>query len=138
MLPNTLFALVVSPEGNNCFEQLKSVLKKQQIEPYSAKSCEELARLLDQTRPELIFTAKLLCDGTWRDVIHMSEGVPVPTSVIVVGEDNDVRFYILAMDYGAFDFIVPPFEDDAIAHVVRVAADSVRRRRESHAKSAAA
>jgi FixJ family two-component response regulator len=68
----------------------------------------------------------------------LSESVSVPPNVIVVGEKKDIRIYILATDYGAFDFILPPFEDDAISHVVRVASESVRRRREFHAVSAVA
>jgi two-component system nitrogen regulation response regulator GlnG len=138
MLPKRLFALVVSNEDDNCFQELKGVLKKQRIEIYSAESCEEVARLLDQTHPELVFTAKFLDDGTWRDVVRLAESVAVPTNVILVGQNDDVRLYISAMDYGAFDFILPPFEEDAIAHVVRVASDSVHRRRESLATTAVA
>ena len=138
MLSKKLFALAVSHEEDRCIQELKAALKKQQIEIYSAESCEEVARLLDQTHPELVFTAKLLSDGTWRDVIHLAENVSVPTSVIVVSKDDDTRFYLSAMDYGAFDFILPPFEEDAIAHVVRAASESVRRRRESQAIKAVA
>lgn len=132
-----LFALVASSK-NRCFHDLKATLKKQSVEVYSSDRCQEVARLLDQTHPELVFTAKLLSDGTWRNVIYLSEKASVPTSVIVVGENKDTRFYLSAMDYGAFDFILPPFEEDAIAHVVRVASESVRRRREFQAVKAVA
>lgn len=138
MLPKKLFALLVASEPDDCIQELKAVLKQQQIEIYSAESCEEVERLLDQTHPELVFTAKLLGDGTWRDVIHMAESVSVPTNVIVVSQHNDIRFYISAMDYGAFDFILPPFEADAIAHAVHMASESVRRKRESQAIKAVA
>ena len=137
-MPKKLFVLAVSPDGDNCIQELKGVLKKQQIDIYSAESCEEVARLLDQTHPELIFTAKLLRDGTWRNVIHLSESLSVPTNVIVVGDYQDISLYLSAMDYGAFDFILPPFEEDAIAHVVRAASESLRRRRESQATIAVA
>ncbi|HKT13070.1 MAG TPA: response regulator [Terriglobia bacterium] len=138
MLPKKLFALLVASELDDCIQELKAVLKQQQIEIYSAETCEEVERLLDQTHPELVFTAKLLNDGTWRDVIHMAENVSVPTNVIVVSHHNDIRFYISAMDYGAFDFILPPFETDAIAHAVRMASESVRRKRVSQAMEAVA
>ena len=137
MSQKKLFALVASG-GSGHLQELKTALKKQAVEVYSSDSCEEVERLLDQTHPELVFTSKLLSDGTWRDVVHMAEGVPVPTNIIVVSEDNDIRFYVSAMDYGAFDFICPPFQDDAIAHVVRSASESVRRRRESYAMKAVA
>ncbi|HET7213386.1 MAG TPA: response regulator [Terriglobia bacterium] len=138
MLPKKLFALLVAPEPDDCIQELKAVLKQQQIEIYSAESCEEVERLLDQTHPELVFTSKLLSDGTWRDVIHMAENISVPTNVIVVSKHNDIRFYTAAMDYGAFDFILPPFETDAITHAVCMASESVRRKRVSQAMKAVA
>jgi two-component system, NtrC family, nitrogen regulation response regulator GlnG len=138
MLAKKPFALAVALEEDGCIQELKEALKKQQIEIYSAESCQEVARLLDQTHPELVFTGKLLSDGTWRDVIHLAEKVSVPTNVIVVSKHNDTRFYLSAMDYGAFDFILPPFEEDAVAHVVQAASKSVRRRRESQAIKAVA
>lgn len=128
MIQNKVFALLISGEDKS-FNTLRDMLKTQGIEVWSSQSCEEVARLLDQAHPELIFTATMLPDGTWRHVVRLSERVSVPTSVIVVGEHKDIRLYISAMDYGAFDFILPPFESDAISHVTRVAADSVRRRR---------
>ena len=133
-----LFALLVASEPDDCIQELKAVLKQQQVEIYCAESCEEVERLLDQTHPELVFTAKFLSDGTWRDVIHMAENISVPTNVIVVSKRNDIRFYISAMDYGAFDFILPPFETDAIARAVRMASESVRRKRISQAMEAVA
>lgn len=138
MLPKKTFALAVSPEGDRCFQDLKAILKKQHIEVYGAESCEAVGRLLDQTHPELIFTPKLLCDGTWRDIIHLSERVSVPINVIVVAQNKDVRFYLSAMDYGAFDFILPPFENEAVAHVVRTAVENVLRKRKTQAIKAVA
>lgn len=138
VLPKKPFALAVAREKDHCFQELKTALKKQQVEIYSAKSCEEVARLLDQTHPELVFTAKLLEDGTWRDIIRLSENVSVPSNVVVVAETKDIRIYVLAMDNGAFDFILPPFEEGAIAHVVRAAFESACRRRVSQAAKAVA
>lgn len=138
MFPKKLFVLAVARERDNWFQDLKTVLKKQQVEIYCAKSCEQVARLLDQTHPEVVFTARLLKDGTWRDIIRLTENVSVPTNVVVVAENKDIHFYISAMDYGAFDFIQPPFEEDAIAQVVHAASESVRRKRLSQARLAVA
>jgi hypothetical protein len=74
----------------------------------------------------------------WRDIVHLSECVSVPPKVIVVGENKDIGIYILAMDEGAFVSSFLTFEDEAIAHVVRVVSESVRSRREFHAVSAVA
>ena len=132
------FAILVSAE-NRPFQDLKAALKRLEVETYSATDCEQVARLLDQTHPELIFTAALLSDRTWRDVVRLSENASVPTSVIVVGEFKDARLFVSSLDYGAFDCVFPPFEEDsAIARVVRMASESTRHRRESQALSAVA
>jgi DNA-binding NtrC family response regulator len=137
MSQKNLSALVASGRSNYS-QDLQAALKRQAVEVYRTRTCVGVEHLLKKTHPELIFTAKLLSDGTWRDVVHLAERVPVPTNVIVVSEDNDPRFYISAMDYGVFDFISPPFQDEAVAHIVRLASESVRRKRGACGMKAAA
>ncbi len=132
MAQRKLFALLVS-DGDESFESLREVLKSSGTEVWNARTCAEAARLLDQTHPHLIFTATQHGDGTWRDIITLAEKASVATNVIVVGESKDIRLYIAAMEPGAFDFILPPFESEPVGHVIRVAAEDVRRRREAQA-----
>jgi FixJ family two-component response regulator len=49
--------------------------------------------------------------------------------VIVVARVVDTRFYVEAIEAGAFDFIVPPFNAADLAYVVRCAVDNVLARR---------
>ena len=137
MAQKKLFAILVS-DGNDSFRELKLLLQGQGIEIGSARTCAELSRLLDQTHPELVFTATRLSDGTWTDILGMAEKSAVPTDVIVVGKCKDTGLYLNTMDRGASDFILPPFETDAMVHVVRVAGENVRRQRETQAMKAVA
>jgi DNA-binding NtrC family response regulator len=132
-----VFALLAANHEAS-LEDLKVLLKSQAIETWSARSCEEVERLLDQTHPDLIFTDERLSDGTWIDILNVTEKSSVPTNVIVVGKSKDIGLYLSTMDYGAFDFIVPPFEPVLMAHVVRVAAEDVRHRRKEQAVRTAA
>ena len=125
-------------DGDKSLESLRFLLKSQGVDFWMSRSCADAARLLEQTHPELIFTASQHADGTWRDVMMLAERATVATNVIVVGKCRDVRLYLLAMEYGAFDFIFPPFEPEHIGHVVRVAAEDVRSRREAQALKAVA
>ena len=137
MAQRNLFALLVS-DGDESFESLRGLLKSQGIEVWSSRTCAEAARIVDKTHPEIVFTATQHADGTWRDVIIMAENATEATNVIVVGKSNDTRLYLATMDYGAFDFVLPPFEPEPIRHVVRVATEAVRRRRGAQALKAIA
>jgi hypothetical protein len=53
-------------------------------EPWTSKA-EVLATcclLADLTHQGLIFTGRLFSDGTWRNIIHMTERIAVPTGFI--------------------------------------------------------
>ncbi len=137
MAQKKLFALLVQG-AEESFTKLKSLLKEQSVEVWSAQTCAEVARLLDQTHPELIFTCTKFPDGSWRDFVNLGENASSPVNVIVVGNCQETRLYLATMDEGAFDFILPPFESESLAHVVNVAADNVRSRRGEKALSAVA
>lgn len=132
MATKNTFALLVSGR-NDPLDDLKAALKNQGIEIWSARSCEEVEHLLDQTHPELVFTDTSLSDGTWANIVSLAEQASVPTAVVVVAAHPDTQLYISTMEHGAFDFIVPPFEADAMNHVLRTAVESVRRQRDRQA-----
>ena len=132
MARNGVFALLVHDRPSP-LESLKTDLKNLAVKTWSARSLDEAAKLLDQTHPELVFTDTQLADGTWSEVVSLAERVGAPANVIVVGSQVDIRVYVSAMESGAFDFIVPPLEPGSLAHVVGVAIDNVRRRREAEA-----
>ena len=50
-------------------------------------------------------------------------------NVIVVARVVDTRFYVEAIETGAFDFLAPPFTATDLAYVVRSALDNVTARR---------
>ena len=77
----------------------------------------------------LVFTDKQLPDGTWADVLAVAEQATQPVNVIVVARIVDTRFYVEAIETGAFDFLAPPFNATDLAYVVRTALDNVHARR---------
>jgi DNA-binding NtrC family response regulator len=132
MARNGAFVLLVHDRPNP-LESLKTDLKNLSVKTWSAKSLDEAAKLLDQTRPDLVFTDTQLADGTWSEVVSLTERAGAPADVIVVGSHVDSSVYISAMESGAFDFIVPPLAPKSLAHIVGVAIDNVRRRRDAEA-----
>lgn len=131
------FALLVH-ERPAPLEALKSALREISVETFSVNSCEEARRLLPQTEPHIVFTDTSLPDGTWADVVDMAENAGSPVNVIVVGANKNVKFYISALERGAYDFVLPPFERQALDYVVHSAGDNARLRRHALARAAVA
>jgi FixJ family two-component response regulator len=82
-----------------------------------------------------VFTDVQLADGNWADVLTLASNATAPVNVIVVAHFIDMKFYIQAIERGAFDFIVPPFARLELQHVVRIAAENALTRRRKMASS---
>ena len=82
-----------------------------------------------QNPAPLVFTDTELPDGTWADILAEAERAAQPVNVIVVARVVDRRFYVEAIETGAFDFLAPPFVATDLAYVVRTALDNVVARR---------
>jgi len=132
---DSLTALLIYDQPHP-LESLRAVLKDLNglsVETCSVRTCEEARRMVRQTQPQLIFTDTSLPDGSWRDVVGMAEKASSPVDVIVVGAHQDIRLYVSVLEGGAFDFVLPPFEHQALHFVVESARHDVRRRRQEHA-----
>ena len=114
-------------------ESLKPVLRDLSVETLSVRTCEEAGRLITHTEPQLVFTDTSLPDGSWADVVRIAERACSPVDVIVVGAKEDIRLYLSALEEGAFDFVLPPFEHEALEFVVESAQQDVRRRKSARA-----
>jgi DNA-binding NtrC family response regulator len=109
---------------------LKGALERQGLHVLQAESRAQAKRLLGGLNPiPLVFTDAQLPDGTWADILAVAGKAAAPVNVIVVARVVDTRFYVEAIETGAFDFIAPPFTSTDLAYVVRSALDNVAARR---------
>ena len=131
------FALVAHERSEPC-ESLKPVLRRFGVDAFSVRSCGGAFRLLEQTHPHLIFTDTQLPDGTWVDLVNIVEDAAVPACVILVGFPKDQEIFQTSIHDGAFGFLSPPFEGEAVSRLITRAMALVRARRERHSRTAAA
>src|SRR5579863_10620138 len=104
--------------------ELKPVLERLGFETSRARSCTEAeAALACLEPPVLIFADTMLTDGAWTDVQSLAEHSAAP--VIVVSRFVDLLFYLEVLERGASDYMVPSFQQDDVAYVVRVDRKSV-------------
>ena len=116
---------------------LNQCLEGQRIATLRVQDCAEARRVLESASPpQLVFTDTSLPDGTWEKVVELAGSASLPVNVIVVARWVDTRFYVDAIEAGAFDFITPPFENAELEHVVSCAVDSVSARRRASASPA--
>jgi two-component system response regulator PilR (NtrC family) len=109
---------------------LKGALERQGMSIIHAESQAQAKRMLGGLSPApLVFTDTQLPDGTWADILALAEKAAQPVNVIVVARVVDTRFYVQAIEAGAFDFLAPPFNATDLAYVVRTAHDNVVGRR---------
>lgn len=111
---------------------LQRELRAQAVEVQSAESCKDIHALLASPNPpELVLTDLRLPDGTWEDVVRISQSASLPVNVIVVSRLADIRLYMDVLQKGGFDFITPPFQTSELAHVLRAAFGNASRQRDT-------
>ena len=118
--------------NSDTLRDLQQVLERQGVCVAQGVSCADAKRLLGGPSPfPLVFAESQLPDGTWVDILALAEKAARPVNVIVVARLVDTRFYVEAIEAGAFDFIAPPFNSTDIRYVMRTALDNVIARRTS-------
>jgi DNA-binding NtrC family response regulator len=128
-MSDRITALLVH-QNSETMSTLKAALERQGMRIAQAGSRLAAKRALGGLTPApLVFTDTHLPDGTWADIIAVAGNTKQPVNVIVVARTVDTRFYVEAIETGAFDFIAPPFNETDLAHVVRSALDNVLARR---------
>jgi DNA-binding NtrC family response regulator len=117
-------------QNSDTLRLLKCALERQGMGVVQAESSAQAKRMLGGLNPApLVFTDVQLPDGRWADIVAAAEKAAQPVNVIVVARVVDTRFYVEAIETGAFDYIAPPFAATDLAHVVRCAMDNVLSRR---------
>ena len=124
-------------QNSETLATLKLALERQGMRILQAGSRAVAKRMLGGLNPApLVFTDTQLPDGTWADILAVAEKAKRPVNVIVVARLVNTRFYVEAIEAGAFDFIAPPFNATDLAYVVRSAVDNVVARRSTQALAA--
>jgi DNA-binding NtrC family response regulator len=136
-MPERFLALFVHDRPQP-FEALKQTLGNVDVETCSVNTCKEAANLFAQIEPHVVFTDRILPDGSWVDIVICAEHATAPCNVIVVDAIEDTKLYLSVMEQGAYDFVVPPFEPRMTTQMVRSAFLNARNRRQAQARAAVA
>jgi DNA-binding NtrC family response regulator len=120
MVPSKFFAFFVC-DASGSSDSPKVVLQGSSVEAWSGQVCEEMAQLFD-SKPRFAVTDMVLPGGICVEYL-----VPVekaPTTGVFLGTESEGNSRMTAPEYVAGDFILPPFELQALAHVLKRAANN--------------
>lgn len=128
------FKALIVHHNSETLTALRGALERLGMTLIHAETRAHAKRLLAGLHPlPLVFTDTHLPDGTWADILALASKAAQPVNVIVVARVVNTRFYVEAIEAGAFDFLAPPFNATDLAYVVRTAVDNVVARRTAHA-----
>ena len=86
------------------------------------RSCAEARKCLSgKSIPAALFCETSLPDGTWSDVLSLAASARTRIPVVIVSRVVDIELYLNALEHGAADFIVPPFCQQDVSHVMSCA-----------------
>jgi len=85
---------------------------------------------IQREKPDVILCEASLPDGTWKDLLAAISGGANPPYLIVTSHLADERLWAEALNLGAYDVLVTPFDP---VEVYRVVGAACRHHRERHA-----
>lgn len=111
-------------------ESLHLALERMGVRLLRVRQLEEAKEVLGRFNPpHLFFADTILKDALWSSAVEIASHASQPVNVILVSRVPDTTLYLAALECGAFDFIVPPFEQAGLGYVVNSAYRDVVRRR---------
>jgi DNA-binding NtrC family response regulator len=73
---------------------------------------------LRQESYHVILTEAALPDGYWLDVLQLARQAAPEPQVIVTDVNADARFWAEALNLGAFDLLVQPFDESEVRRIL--------------------
>jgi DNA-binding response OmpR family regulator len=111
--------VLLSYQNGKLFDGLSKVLESLGLRVTEAHTLADLRTHLRESENFLaIFAEESITGGSWRSVRTIASQAPTPLPVIVVAPFVDVTDYLDSMEQGASDYVVPPFLNTDIAHVL--------------------
>jgi len=108
--------LFVSPhldDARRLSEMLSSWLDLDQV----AGLRQARAQLVER-RYHVIVTAGVLLDGSWRDVLELAREMAPGTEVILTDPVADASLWAEALNLGAYDLLVQPFDEAEVRRIL--------------------
>lgn len=91
------------------------------INLHHVATCKEALRFVDIRRPSIIVVEQTLPDGDWKDVLKGIYAFESPPHVIVSSRLADEHLWAEALNLGAYDVLLEPFEHSEVELIIKQA-----------------
>jgi DNA-binding NtrC family response regulator len=86
-----------------------------------ARSIEEASEKLSTSPIPVILCEENLPDGTWKDLLALTERQASPCYVVVTSQSADDRLWAEVLNLGAYDVLAKPFDSKEVFRVIGLA-----------------
>ncbi|MFN3787905.1 MAG: sigma-54-dependent transcriptional regulator [Sulfurihydrogenibium azorense] len=105
---------------------LKRILNKENIEVYDFESGEEALEKVKSINPDFVFLDIGLKNFNGLEILKSITSLKSYPYVVIISGHSEYKYLIQAMKYGAFDYIVKPFDIERIKQVVNEIKESLK------------
>ena len=113
--------LFVSPSVQDV-TSLTAMLAEASIRVTHSTSVWDACKELKKQRFSAVLTEAELHDGGWRDILNFARALSPPAEVVVTDRWADARFWAEALNLGAYDLLVQPFQGVEVRRILSSAA----------------
>jgi DNA-binding NtrC family response regulator len=117
------------------FGALTSALNDLGVETYGVRTWDAAKVLIGQYRPLVVFVELTTWHRIREDIIATASEADQAFAAVVVGPLPDIELYVSTIEQGAFNFVAPPFSQEALSLALHSAATDTKRRRETDARA---
>lgn len=126
-MPHDLISIQRGTSGFSCVyltaafcaaEIAGTLLKFAQIRIHPCANLDDAKTRLQAAKSRILLTDVWFGTGGWEDALRMAVSLPLRTVVVVASHLADRRLWLDALDRGAYDLLLKPFEADEMRRIL--------------------
>lgn len=134
------YKVLVVEDSPTMNKMLRTMLSRIGYNIFAAENGEEGIQKFEENKPDLVLLDLILPDMNGVEVLRKIKEIESTAMVIIVSANADIRLAIEAMKYGAYDYIMKPFNNVELLKMVKDAllAPRIRKKKKSNKKGSTA
>jgi DNA-binding NarL/FixJ family response regulator len=117
-IPSYRFPCVYLTSSSRAADLVSTLVASTQIRIHHADTLDYAKARLQATKARIMLTDVTFERGGWEDAMRMAASLPLRTAVVLVSPLADQRLWIDALECGAYDLILEPFDADELRWIL--------------------